>query len=83
MQTTSDQVVAASNILVRGVFASHFKDSSLWKDNKASSGAEDDAKSVEVGTHKVGHWSDLSRGQSSGRVGQLWKTKCDIMLRLV
>ena len=30
-----------------------------------SSGAEDNAKSVEVGTHKVGHWSDLSGGQSS------------------
>ena len=35
------------------------------KENKVSSGAEDDAKSVEVGTRKAGHWSDLSGGQSS------------------
>ena len=27
-----------------------------------AAGAEDDAKSVEVGTHKAGHWSDLSGG---------------------
>ena len=33
--------------------------------NKVSSGAEDEAKSVQVGTHEVGHWSNLSRGQSS------------------
>ena len=33
------------------------KDPSLWKVNKASSGAEDNTKSVEVGIHKTGHWS--------------------------
>ena len=32
------------------------------KENKASSGAEDNAKSVEVGTREVGHRSDLSGG---------------------
>ena len=35
------------------------------KENKASSGAEDDTKSAEVGTCKVGHRSDLIGGQSS------------------
>ena len=39
--------------------------------------------SVEVGTRKVGHWSNLSRGQRSVRVGKFFKTMCDIMLRLV
>ena len=34
---------------------------------KVSSGAEDDAKSAEVGTCEAGHWSDLSGGQSSAR----------------
>ena len=48
-----------------------------------SSKAEDDAKSVEVGTREVGHQSNLSGGQSSARAGKLWKTNCDIMLRLV
>ena len=42
----------------------HFKDPSLWKENKASSGAEDDAKSAEVGTHEVGYWSDLGGEQT-------------------
>ena len=37
------------------------------KENKASSGAEDDTKSAEVGTHEAGHRSDLSGGQSSVR----------------
>ena len=41
------------------------KDPFLLKENKASSGAEDDANSVEVGTRKVGHWINLSGGQSS------------------
>ena len=41
------------------------KDPSLWKENKASNKAEDDTKSVEVGTHEVGHQSDLSVGRSS------------------
>ena len=58
------------------------KDPSLWKENKASSRAKDDAKSVEVGTREAGHRSYLSGGQSSARVGNLWKTKCDIILRL-
>ena len=35
------------------------------KENKASSGAEDNAKSAKVGTHEAGHQSDLSGGQSS------------------
>ena len=56
---------------------------SLWKENKASSTAEHNAKSVEVGTRKAGHWSDLSGGQSSTQVGKFWKIKCDIMRRLV
>ena len=30
------------------------KDPSLWKENKASSGAEDNAKSAEVGTGEAG-----------------------------
>ena len=47
------------------------KDPSLLKENKASSRAEDDAKSVEVGTHEAGHQSDLSGGQSSARVGEI------------
>ena len=38
------------------------KDPSLWKENKASSRAEDNTKSAEVGTYEVGHWSDLSGG---------------------
>ena len=59
------------------------KDPSLWKENKVSSGAEDNAKLAEVGTHEVGHWSNLSGGQSSMQVGKFWKTKCDIILRLV
>ena len=59
------------------------KDPSLQKENKASSGAKDNAKSVEVGTRKVGHQRNLSGGQSSMRAGKLWKTKCDIVLRLV
>ena len=59
------------------------KDPSLWKENKVSNGAEDGAKSTEVGTHKVGHGSDLSGGQSSTQAGKFWKTKCDITLRLV
>ena len=33
------------------------------KENKASSRAEDDAESMEVGTQKKGHWSDLGGGQ--------------------
>ena len=41
------------------------KDPYLWKGNKASSRAEYNIKSAEVGTHKMGHWSDLSRGKSS------------------
>ena len=41
------------------------KGPSLWKENKVSSGAEDDAKSEEVGTREVGHPSDLSGGWSS------------------
>ena len=49
------------------------KNPSLWKENKVSSRAEDDDKSAEVGTHEVGHRSDLSRGQSSMRVGTFWK----------
>ena len=53
------------------------------KENKASSRAEDDAKSVEVGTHKVGYQSDLSGGQSSVQARKFWKTKCDTKLRLV
>ena len=32
------------------------------KENKASSGAKDDAKSVEVGTREAGHQSNLNRG---------------------
>ena len=52
-------------------------------EREQSEGAEDDTKSVEVGTCKVGHQSDLSGGQSSVQAGKLWKTKCDIMLRLV
>ena len=40
------------------------------KENKVSSGAEDNAKSVEMGTYKAGHRSDLSGGQSSVRVGK-------------
>ena len=32
------------------------------KQNKASSGAEDDAKSAEVGTREAGHRSDLRGG---------------------
>ena len=48
-----------------------------------SNGTEDNAKSVEVGTCKMGHWSDLIGGQSSARAGEFWKTKCDITLRLV
>ena len=59
------------------------KDPYLWKENKASSRAEDDAKSLEVGTHEVGHWSDLSGGQSSVQVEKFWKPKCDTMLRWV
>ena len=59
------------------------KDSSLWKENKASSRAEGGVKSAKVGTHEVDHQSNLSRGQSSVRVGKLWKTKYDITLRLV
>ena len=59
------------------------KDPSLWKENKSSSGSEDDAKLVEVGTHEVGHQSDLSGGQSFAQVGEFWKTKCDTKLRLV
>ena len=59
------------------------KDPSLWKEDKAISRAEDDAKSAEVGTCKVGYQSNLSSGQSSTRVGKFWKTKCDIMLKLV
>ena len=43
-----------------------------------SNGAEDDAKSVEVGTREVGHQSNLKGGQSSAQVGELWKAKCDI-----
>ena len=35
------------------------------KQNKASSGAEEDAKSAELGTYEVCHQSDLSKGQSS------------------
>ena len=42
-----------------------YKDPSLWKENKANSGAKDDTKSVEVGTSEAGHQSDLSGGQSS------------------
>ena len=41
------------------------KDPSLLKENKASSRAEDDAKSAEVGNHEAGHLSNLSGGQSS------------------
>ena len=37
----------------------------MKKQNKMSNGAKDDAKSMEVATHKAGHWSNLSRGQSS------------------
>ena len=48
-----------------------------------SSRAEDNAKSAEVGTHEVGHRSDLSGGRSSMQVGKSWKTKCDIMLGLM
>ena len=40
------------------------------KENKAISGAEDDAKSAEVGTHEVGHRSDLSRAQSYTQAGK-------------
>ena len=47
------------------------KDPSLWKENKVSIRAEDDTKSVEVGTRKADHWSDLSRGQSSTRLGKI------------
>ena len=53
------------------------------KENKASSRAEDDAKSVEVGTHKVGHWSDFSGGQSSMQAGKFLKTKFYIMHSLL
>ena len=35
-----------------------YKDPSLWKENKTSSGAEDDAKSAEVWTREIGHWSE-------------------------
>ena len=38
---------------------------------------------MEVGTRKVGHQSNLNGGQSSTQVEKSWKTKCDIMLRLV
>ena len=48
------------------------KDPSLWKENKVSSGAEDDAKFVEVGTHKVGHRSGLSGRQIFMWVGKFW-----------
>ena len=40
------------------------------KENKASSGAEDDAKSAEVGTREAGHRSDLNGGQSSAIAGK-------------
>ena len=53
------------------------------KKTKASSGAEEDAKSAEVETHKTGHRSDLSGRRSSMPAGKFWNTKCDIMLRLV
>ena len=43
---------------------------SLWKENKANSGTEDNAKSGEVGTREVGQQSDLSRGQSSTQGGK-------------
>ena len=43
----------------------------MEKENKVSSGAENDAKSAEVGTHEAGHRSDLSGGQSSAQVGKL------------
>ena len=38
--------------------------------SKASSGAEDDAKSAEVGTHEAGHRSDLHGEKSSTRAGK-------------
>ena len=60
------------------------------KENKASSGAEDDAKSAEVGSCEVGYQSDLSRGQSSAQVGKFDKHSvilcldwCNIMHSLV
>ena len=53
------------------------------KEIKVSRKAEDDARSVEVGTHETGHQSDLSGEQSYAQVGKFWKTKCDITLRLV
>ena len=40
------------------------------KENKVSSGAKDNAKSAEVGTHEAGHWSDLRGGGSSARAGK-------------
>ena len=42
----------------------------LKKHNKASSRVEDVTKSVDLGTHKVGHWSDLSGRQSSICMGK-------------
>ena len=43
----------------------------------------DNTKSVDVGTHEVGHWSNLSGEQISAWARKFYKTKCDIMLRLV
>ena len=40
-----------------------------------SSAAENDTKSMEVGTHEVGHQSDLSGGQSSTQVGKILENK--------
>ena len=48
-----------------------------------SSRAEDYAKSEEVGTHEVGHQSDLSSRRSSAQVGKFGKTNCGIMLRFM
>ena len=69
MESLSNLALKISKVAAGGSMGSlhsgECKDPSLWKENKASSGAEDDAKSAEVGTHEVGHWSNLSGGRSS------------------
>ena len=47
-----------------------------------SSEAEDNAKSVEVGTHEGGYQSNLSRETKLHASGKILK-KCDITLRSV
>ena len=56
---------------------------SLLKENKVSSGAEDNTKSAEVGTHKAGHWSNLASENFDKQSVILCSGWCNIMHSLV